>query len=593
MKKTRFFLTVFLSLIILGIAHSAHASYATTSVISVGSGPRYITRVSDKLYVSNANAGTVSVIDTTTDTVTATITVGTTPQISIAFGTYVYVVNNGSDDISVIDTTSNTVVATLAVNTTGGNTSPFGLATDDSYVYVSASHASASGTMDIIDPTTNTITATSTISPSPLFMTRIGTNLYNKSLASGTGYVSVFDTVTRNQTDLIELGVGVAGYYLLSYNDLLYVTNNDFFGSVYVVDPDSKTVVTTVAVGSLPTFMIGYGDYVYIGNQLAGTVSVLDINTNTIVDTINSGGNPNYFAELNDMLFVADQSEIDIIDPSTNEVSQSISVGSSEFLLVYNNKVYATGANEVVVIEETDETAPVLQSATSTSNTITLTYNETLATTTPATADYTISINGTTVNPSSVTIGTTTVTLELSSTIYQGDTVTISYTAGANPVEDTSGNNAVNLSNQSVTNTSTEDEPVAENNNSGGNSSKSSHRRSEKTTVTSNSSSHVSVEDSCPFLTGFYKKGDTGSGIFGIQFFLNFFEQENLSFTAVFDQQTEDAVKRFQQKYRGEILDPWNLPAPTGFWYQSTSRQANILMGCPYTITLDNGVILE
>ncbi|MFD4620355.1 YncE family protein, partial [Streptomyces sp. NPDC058475] len=57
-------------------------------------------------YVTNDSSGTVSVIDTATNTVTATIPVGTAPQ-GVALtpdGTRVYVTNSGSDTVSVIDT---------------------------------------------------------------------------------------------------------------------------------------------------------------------------------------------------------------------------------------------------------------------------------------------------------------------------------------------------------------------------------------------------------------------------------------------------------------------------------------------------------
>ncbi len=69
-------------------------------------------------YVANSTDGTVSVVNTATNTVVATIPVGTNPQ-SIAVnpaGTLVYVANNGSNTVSVIDTATNAVVgAPIAV----------------------------------------------------------------------------------------------------------------------------------------------------------------------------------------------------------------------------------------------------------------------------------------------------------------------------------------------------------------------------------------------------------------------------------------------------------------------------------------------
>ena len=56
------------------------------------------TAVGNKLYVSNYTDSTVSVIDTTTDTIVSTIsTVGTNPISSTAVGTKLYVNNVGHD----------------------------------------------------------------------------------------------------------------------------------------------------------------------------------------------------------------------------------------------------------------------------------------------------------------------------------------------------------------------------------------------------------------------------------------------------------------------------------------------------------------
>lgn len=69
------------------------------------------------VFVANLAAGTVSVINTATNTITHTIPVGTNPR-SIAVapdGERAYVSNLGSDSISVISTDSNTVIHTIPV----------------------------------------------------------------------------------------------------------------------------------------------------------------------------------------------------------------------------------------------------------------------------------------------------------------------------------------------------------------------------------------------------------------------------------------------------------------------------------------------
>ena len=70
-----------------------------------------------RIYVANCCAQTVSVIEATGNTVVATVTVGNNPQgISVnAAGTRVYVVNNGDGTVSTIDTATNTVVGAPVV----------------------------------------------------------------------------------------------------------------------------------------------------------------------------------------------------------------------------------------------------------------------------------------------------------------------------------------------------------------------------------------------------------------------------------------------------------------------------------------------
>jgi YVTN family beta-propeller protein len=85
---------------------------------------------------SNTGSYSVSVIDTTTNTVIATIPVGTTP-FGVAVspdGSTAYVTNVNSNSVSVIDTASNTVRTTIAAV----GVQPFGLAStpDGTRVYV-------------------------------------------------------------------------------------------------------------------------------------------------------------------------------------------------------------------------------------------------------------------------------------------------------------------------------------------------------------------------------------------------------------------------------------------------------------------------
>lgn len=66
-----------------------------------------------------------------------------------------------------------------------------------------------------------------------------------------------------------------------------------------------------------------------------------------------------------------------------------------------------------------------------------------------------------------------------------------------------------------------------------------------------------------------------------LQEFLNDYMEESLVVSGVFDTETYEAVKRFQQKEKVEVLDPWNnLTEPTGYVYITTLRRINMIK-CP------------
>lgn len=60
-----------------------------------------------------------------------------------------------------------------------------------------------------------------------------------------------------------------------------------------------------------------------------------------------------------------------------------------------------------------------------------------------------------------------------------------------------------------------------------------------------------------------------------VQSFLNVFEGENLSYTGVYNQDTFDAVARFQTKYASDILTPWGDKVTKGFVYILTKKKIN------------------
>ena len=97
------------------------ATNTVVATVAVGSLPTGVAVTPDgtHVYVANSNDNTVSVIRTATNTVVKTIPVGTFPDYVAVTpdGTKVYVTNSGSNNVSVIHRPGNTVVKTIPVGT--------------------------------------------------------------------------------------------------------------------------------------------------------------------------------------------------------------------------------------------------------------------------------------------------------------------------------------------------------------------------------------------------------------------------------------------------------------------------------------------
>ncbi len=135
----------------------------------------------------------------------------------------------------------------------------------------------------------------------------------------------------------------------------------------------------------------------------------------------------------------------------TQDASKLINDDSDNALVTFSDKAITNNST-------VDQTSPLLQSATvpSAGTTIELTYDETLdSTSKPANSDFTISGSSLSAKVSSIDITGMKVTLNLDNPIGSGDTVTLDYTADTNPIQDGAGNDAANLSTESIANSST------------------------------------------------------------------------------------------------------------------------------------------
>ncbi len=136
--------------------------------IPVGVTPLYVVISPDgtRAYVANSGSHSVSVIDTSTNTVIATVQVGNSPyQLAVSSdGSRLYVANNGSNSVSVIGTANDVVVATVAV---GHSPASVTISADGREVFVADSRSSA---LSVINTTTNTVIATVGVGSLPTSM---------------------------------------------------------------------------------------------------------------------------------------------------------------------------------------------------------------------------------------------------------------------------------------------------------------------------------------------------------------------------------------------------------------------------------------
>ena len=148
------------------------AQYDVTATITVGSKPRGVAVSPDgtTAYVANSFSNTVSVINTTTNTVTTTITVGTLPR-GVAVspdGTTLYVTNWDDADVSVIDTATNATkqVGGVAVPdiAVGNGASAVAVSPDGLLIYVTAF---SSDDIRVIDTSSYAVTKTISLGDGP------------------------------------------------------------------------------------------------------------------------------------------------------------------------------------------------------------------------------------------------------------------------------------------------------------------------------------------------------------------------------------------------------------------------------------------
>jgi len=228
-------------------------------------------------YVPNEKSNTVSVINTTTDTVISTIPVGNVPVgVAVSLdGTKVYVTNFGNDDfpgrnVSIIDTATEEVTS---INVEEGRPGkPSGVAV---YPYEQKAYVAKllNEKIRAVDLSTNEVSDIHVgTDPRGVAITPEGSKVYVANTGSNT--VSVIDTATNSVIKTVGVGEAPYGVAVNKNGTKVYVTNSGS-DTVSIIDTETKKVIgQPISVGTCPS---GLGQFI-------GSVPGSRVETRTTLD---------------------------------------------------------------------------------------------------------------------------------------------------------------------------------------------------------------------------------------------------------------------------------------------------------------------
>ena len=200
----------------------------------------------------------VSVIDTATNAVIANVPVGLNPFGVVVHpdGSRVYVANAGANSMSVIDAATNTVSATIA--SVGNGPNGVAVHPNGTRVYVTSG---GSNTISVVDTATNSVSSTIPVGP-PLCgpvgvaVNPAGTRVF--VALSGASSVAVVDTASNLLVATVPVGFSPWGISVDPSGKSVYVANFSD-NSVSVIDAATNAVVTTITGFAGP---LAFGQFV-------------------------------------------------------------------------------------------------------------------------------------------------------------------------------------------------------------------------------------------------------------------------------------------------------------------------------------------
>jgi YVTN family beta-propeller protein/VCBS repeat-containing protein len=334
--------------------------------ITVGQAPAAMAASGNHVYVLNANpaanpgddpnAGTVSVINTTTNQVEETITVGRGATSIVASGDRVYVVNSADRTITVINALDNTVVDTNL--TTPGVVDPIALDPDrrpiPTQFNIAASEDgkrlyivnSSDGTLSVVSTETNALV--DVVPSAPGSDADDPERDIDPLIVGGFGNVSA--AVSGKRLYVVDQSAESVKVFNIDEQDQQQgPTDVDSFGQ-QVGDPISVgNIPGSIGVVSPPG---ATAPEVWVVNQFDGTISVIDTSTNEVTTTIrlpsSLAGNV-VFSPDDSLAYVSTADQVAVIDTARHQLllttaTDDVPEGYPEFVQVSadGSRIYAS-----------------------------------------------------------------------------------------------------------------------------------------------------------------------------------------------------------------------------------------------------------
>lgn len=309
-------------------ALAAGALLGGVLTVATAATPAYAAGGGDgRAYVTNFGNGTVSVIDTATQTVVDTIPVGGGPSgiVVNSAGTLAYVANQTSDSVSVIDLSSDTVSATIniAAQIPGFRPNYVALTQSGGTLLVTDLAQTANALVLQISTSTNTLVHLFGTGSNDLAY-GIAVNQAAQSIYVPGAVSNNFITSTPGGFTTVGVGKTPIDVALSPDGSTAFVTNNQS-ASVSVVNTASNTVTATIPTASLP-FGIALdpaGAFAYV--TTSGGLQVISTATQSVVATV--AATVSYFPAVDPaggFVYAPSGNNVDVVSTSSNTVAKTI-----------------------------------------------------------------------------------------------------------------------------------------------------------------------------------------------------------------------------------------------------------------------------